>query len=93
MSEDALRTRKLGLLARTVALATKTTRLDHGYRMEFASDSTVVILIAAMIDAERECCRFLRFTLTVESGLGPITLELTGPEGTQQFLEALLELA
>ena len=48
-------------------------------------------LNAAMIDAERQCCRFLRFDLRVEPDVGPIALELTGPEGTEAFLEALLE--
>ena len=33
----------------------------------------------------------LRFTLIVEPDLAPVTLELTGPDGTQEFLEALLD--
>jgi hypothetical protein len=37
------------------------------------------------------CCRFLRFTLTVEPDRGPIALELTGPRGTREFLESLLD--
>ena len=46
-----------------------------------------------LLDAERQCCRFLRFELSVGPDLGPLTLTLTGPEGTQQFLEALLDAA
>ena len=48
-----------------------------------------------MIEAERRCCRFLQFELNVGPDLGPLTLTLTltGPEGTQQFLEALLDVA
>ena len=34
--------------------------------------------------------RFLRFALTIEPGDGPVTLAVTGPEGTPEFLEALL---
>ena len=45
---------------------------------------------AAVIDAERRCCRFLRFVLIVEPDDGPLWLELTGPEGTEDFLSALL---
>jgi len=48
--------------------------------------------ITAMINAERKCCRFLRFQVIVEPSDGPIVLELTGPEGTQEFLEAMLSL-
>jgi hypothetical protein len=47
-------------------------------------------LIARAIDAERQCCRFLRFRVTVEPDEGPILLELTGPEGTREFLTALM---
>jgi len=50
-------------------------------------------LIAIMIEAERRCCRFLQFELNVRPDLSPLTLTLTGPEGTQQFLEALLDPA
>ena len=42
------------------------------------------------IDAERRCCRFLRFRLTVEPDEGPMVLELTGPEGTRDFLSVLI---
>ena len=45
--------------------------------------------IAQAIDAERQCCRFVRFTLTVEPDEGPITLDLTGPPGSREFLSAL----
>ena len=44
-----------------------------------------------MIDAERQWCTFLRFALNVESNLGMIALELSGPEGTREFLQALFE--
>jgi len=44
---------------------------------------------AKMIDAERQCCRFLRFVVVVEEDGGDMWLEVTGPEGTAEFLEAL----
>jgi hypothetical protein len=43
-----------------------------------------------VIDAERQCCRFLRFQLTVEPDLGPMWLEVAGPPGTADFLTDLL---
>ena len=39
-----------------------------------------------MIEAERACCRFLKFGLTLEPDGGPLVMEVTGPEGTQEFL-------
>jgi hypothetical protein len=44
------------------------------------------------VEAERHCCRFLRFTITVEPDGGPLNLDLTGPQGTREFVVALLEM-
>jgi hypothetical protein len=77
-------------LARVARLATDTARIDAGYRFEFTADGETLSLIAEMIDAERQCCRFLRFALTVEHDGGPMSLEINGPPGTQEFLDALL---
>jgi len=41
-----------------------------------------------VIERERGCCPFLRFTLDVAPGHGPVTLEVTGPPGTRAVLEA-----
>ena len=54
-------------------------------------DDDILATIAQTIDAERQCCRFLRFSITVEPDGGPITLELTGPPGTREFLSAFLD--
>jgi hypothetical protein len=93
LSEEALRARKQGLLARVAGKAIAIARIHGGYRLEFSADSETLPLIAEMIAAERQCCRFLLFTLRVDADLGPIALELTGPEGTQEFLEALFDTA
>jgi hypothetical protein len=61
--------------------------------LSFDANRETLSLIAQMIEAERRCCQFLRFHLTVEPSCGPISLELTGPPGTQAFLDALLEPA
>ena|SRR5436190_1537788 len=93
LSEEGLRARKQGLLAQVARRATSVTNIPAGYRFEFDAGPDTLSLIATMIDAERQCCRFLQFELNVGPDLGPITLTLTGPEGTQQFLEALLDAA
>ena len=93
LSEEGLRARKQGLLAQVARRATCLTKVPAGYRFEFDAGSDTLSLIAIMIEAERRCCRFLQFELNVGPDLGPLTLTLTGPEGTQQFLEALLDVA
>jgi hypothetical protein len=62
---------------------------ESGFRLVFSGDRESVALVVAAIEAERACCRFLRFTLRFEQDLGPIVLELDGPEGTRAFLAAL----
>jgi len=93
LGPDALKARKSGLLTRVALLSTRMARVEAGYRFEFTADGETLSLIAEMIDAERRCCRFLRFGLTVEPDAGPISLEITGPPGTQEFLDALLVAA
>jgi hypothetical protein len=93
LTDDALRARKSGLLAQIAILATNRAKLTAGYRLEFPPTSEALTRITAMIDAERQCYTFLRFTPTVESNPGAIALEFSGPEGTREFLEALFEPA
>jgi len=60
-----------------------------GFRSRFDPQTDLVREAAAVVDAERRCCRFLRFVLSIEPGDGPIWLEVTGPEGTQGFLSRI----
>ena len=62
----------------------------NGYRLRFEGQDDVLGSLASLIEAERACCPFLRFQLTVEPDRGSVYLELTGPEGTRQFLEGEL---
>ena len=90
LDEATLRTRRGGLLAQLVASAVKREALPEGLRLQFRPASDTLALIARAIDAERRCCRFLQFRLTVEPDEGPLILDLTGPQGTREFLEALI---
>jgi hypothetical protein len=87
----ALQARRQGLLTDIVRRADKHDVLDDGYRLRFAPTDDILTTIARVVEAERHCCRFLRFDITVEPDGGPIWLELTGPAGTREFLSALLE--
>ena len=91
LGPEALKARKAGLLARVAGLSNHTVKIGGGYRFEFTPDRETLSLIAEMIDAERQCCRFLRFDLIVEPDFGPLSVEVTGPSGTQEFLDTLLE--
>jgi hypothetical protein len=64
-----------------------------GYRFEFAPSAQLLSALVAVVEAERQCCRFLRFQLTVEPNDGPIRLDVTGPAGTPEFLDGTLNAA
>ena len=90
LTPDALRDRRRGLLADLVRRAEHEPLAD-GLRLKFAASTDTLSLIIQAVDAERQCCRFLRFVVTVEPDGGTISVELTGPPGTWEFLNALLE--
>jgi hypothetical protein len=86
----ALKARREGLLSDLLRRADHHEELTDGHRLRFAASGEILTLIVRAIDAERQCCRFLRFRVTVEPDEGPVLLELTGPEGTRDFLSALI---
>ena len=91
LTPEALRTRRDGLLMDLVRRAERRTNLPDGLRLEFVPSAETIALIARAVEAERHCCRFLRFGMTVEPDGGPVFLELTGPTGTRDFVNALIE--
>lgn len=46
--------------------------------------------IARAVQAERQCCRFLRFPMIVGPGGGRVWLELSGSPGTGEATSTLL---
>jgi hypothetical protein len=86
----AIATRKAALLPGLVRRRAES-REDtvDGVRFRFSADAFSVL--ASTVEAERQCCRFLRFDIAIEPDGGPIWLSLSGPPGTGDFLAALLE--
>jgi hypothetical protein len=82
--------RRAALLPGLLAQAEERTTLPDGFRWRFVASGEFFAAAAETMNAERQCCRFLRFVLTVEPGGGPVWLEITGPEGTVEFLETLI---
>ena len=82
--------RRKGLLQDLLAQATERVPLSDGFRWRFAPSTEVLMAAVRTIDAERQCCRFLKFVLTTEPDGRDMWLEVTGPEGTREFLSNLL---
>ena len=92
LTPAALNARREGMLTQLLRRAQAHEELPQGHRLRFgATDDDILTTIAQAIDAERQCCRFLRFSVTVEPDGGPVFLELTGPPGTREFVSALLD--
>ena len=91
LSPAALRARREGLLSELLRRADEHQELPEGHRLRFAPSDDMLATIVRTVEAERQCCRFLRFQITVEPDGGPISLELSGPPGTREFISALLD--
>ena len=89
LTPATIATRKAALLPGLVGRADSREDTASGMRLRFPADALSAVL--QTVDAERQCCRFLRFDITVEPDGGPIWLEVAGPPGTREFLAALLE--
>src|SRR5512146_1382973 len=74
-----------GLAAQAIAQEV----LPDGMRWRFEPFRDLLATVATTIEAERHCCRFLRFAVAVEPEEGAVTLTVTGPPGTREFLIAL----
>jgi hypothetical protein len=91
LSPDALHARRRGLLSSLLRRAERQEELPDGLRLRFPPSTETLAAVTSAVEAERHCCRFLRFGITVEPDGGPIVLELSGPPGTREFVAALLE--
>lgn len=80
-----------GLLPGLLTMASARERIPGGFRWRFDPQVGLVNKAGAVIDAEHRCCRFLGFRLLVEPGDGPVWLEVTGPEGAEDFLSTLVD--
>jgi hypothetical protein len=92
LTPEALDARKRDLFSALLDRSAGRELLADGVRLRFEPSSEMLSSIVQAVDAERHCCRFLRFTITVEPNDGAMILELTGPPGTREFVAALLEL-
>lgn len=89
LTPETIATRKANLLSGLVQRAQVREETADGIRFSFGSDAFSAV--ARTVDAERQCCRFLRFEIVVEPDGGAVGLSLSGPPGTREFLAALID--
>lgn len=90
LSDEELRNRETTLLAQFRAALIGSEELNDGYTFRLGGDKKSIALVAELIMAERECCPFLKFEVCLEPGMGPVSVRMTGPAGTKEFLKSIL---
>jgi hypothetical protein len=92
LSMTDLRTRRGDLLPSLMSAAVECLEIPNGYRLHFRGAKGTLAHILRVVQQERQCCRFLHFSLILEPDLGPIWLDVRGPSGTPEFLRSVLRL-
>lgn len=90
LSAEELARRRKELLPGLIGQAIEVVELPDGFRFRFENRPGLSDMIVHTIDQERSCCRFLRFAVTFEPEMGPIVVDVTGPEGTKDLLPSLM---
>jgi len=92
LTPETMATRRAQLLPGLFRRARTVDATADGYRLRFDPSVEMFRTIASAVEAERHCCRFLRFELVLEPDEGPVVLTMSGPRGTQAFIAALCDL-
>jgi hypothetical protein len=92
LTSAELREREATLLAQFRAAIVKTEELQDGYAFHIPGDGERIRQVAELIVAERECCPFLVFEVSALPNMGPVTVRVSGPAGTKEFVSSLLDL-
>jgi hypothetical protein len=91
LTEEALQKRKRTLIAALAEKIRERRAVEHGFAFRFAAEDFIIDTLTAFIKVERACCSFLQFNLQV-TGRDSLWLTLTGPAGTQEFMQEELGL-
>ena len=86
LTEAALQERRRDVLQKVRNAVIETRELEDGYSYQLPAREEWLAELAQLVNLERQCCPFLRLSITVEPDNGPLWLELTGPPGTKDFL-------
>ena len=88
LTTPELQEREKTVIAEIKILVVKRVETTNGVRYSFNDSDSTIDLLANFIKTERVCCSSFEFNLVVGQSEGFVTLELTGPEGTKDFIES-----
>jgi hypothetical protein len=88
LTTPELQERKKTVIAEVKKLVVKRVETTNGIRYSFNDTESTIDLLTNFIKTERLCCAFFEFNLVVGQTEGFVFLELSGPEGTKDFIES-----
>jgi hypothetical protein len=88
LTTPELQERKKTVIAEVKKLVVQRVEVTNGVRYSFNDSDSTIDLLTNFIKTERLCCSFFEFNLVVGQSEGFVTLELSGPEGTKDFIES-----
>jgi hypothetical protein len=86
LTDAELQERRRDVLQKLRSAVVEVLEIEDGYVYQFPSKTLAITELAKLVELEHECCHFLKFRLTVEPNDALIRLEITGPQGTKDFL-------
>lgn len=86
LATPELQERKATIFRRLREQVLERKELENGYAFRFPGTDRVLDLLTEFIKTERICCEFFIFTLSISGDSTEICLELTGPEGVNEFI-------
>ena len=89
LTDAELQERRTRVLNQAAKAVLEVKDREDGYAYRFAPDDETLERLFHIVNLERKCCPFLTLRVTVEPGDGPVWLEMSGPEGTKDFLAEL----
>jgi hypothetical protein len=91
LSAEQLTAERDTLLTGLADHAVQRTPLPGGIRLRFPATAERMRQIDTVVRREHECCPFLDFHVGLALGGSSLTLDVTGPEGTDRMLALLLD--
>ena len=87
LTTPELQERKRTVIAELKNLVLDQTETETGIKYKFDGSDKVLDVLNNFIKTERLCCDFFIFILTASSNAEYAWLELSGPEGTKEFIK------
>ena len=91
LTTPELQQRKKTVIAELKSQVLEKTETDKGFKYKFNGSDKMLDLLNSFIKTERLCCSFFVFTLIASSDNSFAWLELSGPEGTKDFIKHEIE--